>query len=95
MGTAETWEITVGLPASTLGGRVALITCDEVTGREEELFDLEVQLLGKRGFRVVDKAMVVDPSASPPVSGWILFRETTNAERNNVRPITLFEQCQW
>jgi hypothetical protein len=61
------------------------MTSVRITGGEEEQFDQDVQRLARAGYRIIDKALVVDPAASPPVWGWILFRERTDAERSAER----------
>jgi hypothetical protein len=65
---------------------VTVMTNIEIRGTEEEEFDEQVQALSRRGYRIVDKKLVVDPAASPPVCGWILYRETTRAERLTLVP---------
>jgi hypothetical protein len=56
------------------------MTSVEIRGSEEEEFDQQVQELALAGHRIIDKMLVVDPTACPPVWGWILYRELTNAE---------------
>jgi hypothetical protein len=61
------------------------MTSVEIRGNEEEEFDQQVQELATAGHRIIDKMLVIDPTASPPVWGWILYREMTNAERTAIR----------